>query len=34
MPELEWKYGYPIVLGVIGAVCFSIHRILKRNGWL
>ncbi|MFD7748735.1 magnesium and cobalt transport protein CorA [Streptomyces sp. NPDC059698] len=34
MPELEWKYGYPLVLGVIGAVCFSIHRILKRNGWL
>ncbi|MFH9268850.1 magnesium and cobalt transport protein CorA [Streptomyces sp. NPDC017546] len=34
MPELEWKYGYPLVLGVIGVVCFSIHRILKRNGWL
>ncbi|MBK3583875.1 magnesium and cobalt transport protein CorA [Streptomyces microflavus] len=34
MPELEWRYGYPLVLGVIGAVCFSIHRILKRNGWL
>ncbi|MFB6908616.1 magnesium and cobalt transport protein CorA [Streptomyces bacillaris] len=34
MPELEWKYGYPLVLGLIGAVCFSIHRILKRNGWL
>ncbi|BAG19197.1 magnesium and cobalt transport protein CorA [Streptomyces griseus] len=34
MPELQWKYGYPLVLGVIGVVCFSIHRILKRNGWL
>lgn len=34
MPEVQWKYGYPMVLGVIGTVCFSIHRILKRNGWL
>ncbi|MFD9428606.1 MULTISPECIES: magnesium and cobalt transport protein CorA [unclassified Streptomyces] len=34
MPELKWTYGYPMVLGFIGAVCFSIHRMLKRNGWL
>ncbi|MFD6426042.1 magnesium and cobalt transport protein CorA [Streptomyces sp. NPDC060198] len=34
MPELEWTYGYPMVLGVIAVVCFSIHRTLKRNGWL
>ncbi|WP_327177834.1 magnesium and cobalt transport protein CorA [Streptomyces sp. NBC_01335] len=34
MPELRWTYGYPMVLGVIAVVCFSIHRTLKRNGWL
>lgn len=34
MPELGWTYGYPMVLGVIAVVCFSIHRTLKRNGWL
>lgn len=34
MPELKWTYGYPMVLGVIAVVCFSIHRTLKRNGWL
>ncbi|MCX4674469.1 magnesium and cobalt transport protein CorA [Streptomyces sp. NBC_01433] len=34
MPELKWTYGYPMVLGFIGVVCFSIHRMLKRNGWL
>ncbi|MEU9199165.1 magnesium and cobalt transport protein CorA [Streptomyces sp. NPDC048332] len=34
MPELRWTYGYPMVLGFIGVVCFSIHRMLKRNGWL
>jgi magnesium transporter len=34
MPELHWKYGYPMVLtGIIG-VCLAIHRTLKRNGWL
>ncbi len=34
MPELHWKYGYPMVLTGIVAVCFTIHRTLKRNGWL
>ncbi|MFJ3900931.1 magnesium and cobalt transport protein CorA [Streptomyces sp. NPDC090025] len=34
MPELEWTYGYPLVMGTIAVVCFSIHRTLKRNGWL
>ncbi|WP_372352738.1 magnesium and cobalt transport protein CorA [Streptomyces sp. KL116D] len=34
MPELHWRFGYPMVLAVIGAVCFGIHRTLKRNGWL
>ncbi|KIF76561.1 magnesium transporter CorA [Streptomyces sp. 150FB] len=34
MPELHWKYGYPMVMAAIGAVCLVIHRTLKRNGWL
>ncbi|MGP3926062.1 magnesium and cobalt transport protein CorA [Streptomyces sp. 8N616] len=34
MPELHWKYGYPLVMGAIVAICFSIHRGFKRNGWL
>ncbi|MFE6229449.1 MULTISPECIES: magnesium and cobalt transport protein CorA [unclassified Streptomyces] len=34
MPELHWKYGYPMVLGGIAVLCFAIHRTLKRNGWL
>ncbi|AZK96356.1 MULTISPECIES: magnesium and cobalt transport protein CorA [Streptomyces] len=34
MPELTWKYGYPMVLTAIGVICFTIHRTLKRNGWL
>ncbi|MFI6647014.1 magnesium and cobalt transport protein CorA [Streptomyces sp. NPDC050529] len=34
MPELHWTYGYPLVLSVIAAACFVIHRGFRRNGWL
>lgn len=34
MPELRWKFGYPLVLSVTVGICFAIHRTLKRNGWL
>jgi magnesium transporter len=34
MPELHWRFGYPLALTVIAAACFVIHRGFKRNGWL
>ncbi len=34
MPELRWKYGYPVVLCAILAICYAIHRGFRRNGWL
>ncbi|EST36649.1 magnesium and cobalt transport protein CorA [Streptomyces roseochromogenus] len=34
MPELHWRFGYPLVLGVIATACFLLHRGFKRNGWL
>ena len=34
MPELNWKYGYPLVLAVIAVVCWMLYRGFKRNGWL
>ncbi len=34
MPELHWKYGYPLVLGLILGVCVAIYRGFKKNGWL
>ncbi|MEH0556084.1 magnesium and cobalt transport protein CorA [Streptomyces sp. B21-101] len=34
MPELRWRFGYPMVLAVIATACFVIHRGFKRNGWL
>ncbi|MBM7786042.1 magnesium/cobalt transporter CorA [Tenggerimyces flavus] len=34
MPELRWRFGYFMVLGLMLVVCFSLHRFFKRNGWL
>ncbi|GAA2911444.1 magnesium and cobalt transport protein CorA [Streptomyces thioluteus] len=34
MPELGWKYGYPTVMVITVAICVTIHRGFKRNGWL
>ncbi|MFI0480454.1 magnesium and cobalt transport protein CorA [Actinomadura sp. 9N215] len=34
MPELRWRYGYPMILCVIAMACFSLHRGFRRNGWL
>lgn len=34
MPELEWEFGYPLVLVVTAAICFWLYRRFKRSGWL
>jgi magnesium transporter len=34
LPELEWRYGYHTVLGVIAVTCFFLYRAFRRNGWL
>jgi magnesium transporter len=34
MPELRWKYGYFIVVGVMATVCLSLYIRFKRAGWL
>jgi magnesium transporter len=34
MPELRWRFGYPLALAVMAAACVVIHRGFKRNGWL
>jgi magnesium transporter len=34
MPELRWRFGYPMVMAVIAAACFALHRRFKRAGWL
>jgi magnesium transporter len=34
MPELQWKYGYPVVLGLMLAISLVLYRWFRRNGWL
>ncbi|MFD0279367.1 magnesium and cobalt transport protein CorA [Kitasatospora sp. NPDC127111] len=34
MPELRWKFGYPLVLLLIVAVCGFVYRAFRRNDWL
>ncbi|MGW2614478.1 magnesium and cobalt transport protein CorA [Streptomyces sp. NPDC001500] len=34
MPELHWRFGYPLVIGVISVACWVLHRGFRRNGWL
>jgi magnesium transporter len=34
MPELHWRFGYPLIIGAMLLFCIGQHRALKRNGWL
>jgi magnesium transporter len=34
MPELRWKFGYPLVLLLIVGVCTWLYRVLRKNRWL
>ena len=34
MPELQWRYGYFAVLGLIAAICGGLWLRFRRIGWL
>jgi magnesium transporter len=34
MPELEWKWGYPMALAAMIAVCVYLYRRFRKAGWL
>jgi magnesium transporter len=34
MPELQWKYGYPLALGIIGMICGYLYYRFRKSGWL
>lgn len=34
MPELSWKVGYPLALGMMGASSFALYRVFHRRDWL
>jgi len=34
MPELRWKYGYPVALLLVALACTYLYRRFKKAGWL
>lgn len=34
MPELDWRYGYFLILGAIAAICSALYWLFRRHGWL
>ncbi|HVM09132.1 MAG TPA: magnesium/cobalt transporter CorA [Acidimicrobiales bacterium] len=34
MPELEWRFGYPLTLVVMASACYLLYRNFKRRNWL
>jgi magnesium transporter len=34
MPELNWTFGYPLVLAVIALACVTLYWRFRRTGWL
>nr|WP_174564864.1 magnesium/cobalt transporter CorA [Actinomadura chibensis] len=34
MPELHWRYGYPLVIVAMAVACTLLFRRLRKSGWL
>ncbi|MCC6713672.1 MAG: magnesium transporter, partial [Gammaproteobacteria bacterium] len=34
MPELRWRWGYPLVLALTLGACLLLYRRLRRAGWI
>ncbi|TYC16752.1 magnesium/cobalt transporter CorA [Actinomadura syzygii] len=34
MPELHWRYGYPLVIVTMAVACTLLFRRLRKSGWL
>ncbi|KJZ16669.1 magnesium transporter [Halomonas sp. S2151] len=34
MPELDWRLGYPLALGMMVLCCGALYRRFRRTGWL
>jgi magnesium transporter len=34
MPELRLRFGYPMVIGIMAAVCAGIYAWFRRKGWM
>lgn len=34
MPELHWRYAYPVTIAVILVLCLTLYRVFRRKRWL
>jgi len=34
MPELGWKYGYPVSLGMMSVLSLTLYRMFRKRDWL
>jgi magnesium transporter len=34
MPELKWRYGYPVSIGIVAAICGYLYHRFRKSGWL
>lgn len=34
MPELQWRYGYFIIMGITAVICWLTYRRFRKSGWL
>ncbi|MEO8293417.1 MAG: magnesium/cobalt transporter CorA [Actinomycetota bacterium] len=34
MPELRWRFGYPMALGIMAATAGALYATFKKRGWL
>ena len=34
MPELDWEYGYFLIVGIMATICLTLYIKFKRSGWL
>jgi magnesium transporter len=34
MPELQWTFGYPLILSVMLVICVMLYLRFRRSGWL
>jgi len=34
MPELHWRFGYPLALGAMAVLSYGLYRMFRRRDWL
>jgi len=34
MPELHWRFGYGLVVGLMASAMLILHRLFRKSGWL